>query len=153
MKKNLWDKLFGGDRDGCSTGTIESFELVTLRTSGMRFVTEREIMMIDGVAEVSEYGIRFSNGAEERVLERRAVCSEEQILKLLNDCRLLQWDGFDGPHPKGVLDGTMFCLNATVNGEKKIRAQGSENFPKHFRDFTDGLYRILTEQKTRDVSP
>ena len=67
----------------------------------------------------------------------------QQALQLLNDCRLLAWDGFYGPHPKHVLDGTMFRLTATVNGDQTIRANGSQNFPKHYRDFTDGLYALL----------
>ena len=37
----------------------------------------------------------------------------------------------------------MFSLNAVVNGGKIIRAEGSQNFPKHYRNFTDGLYEML----------
>ncbi len=122
---------------------IVSFEIVTLHTSGMRYTGETEIVMKDGKAEVSQYGIRYSQDEDRRVLEKRAVCGAEEILKLLNDCKLLSWDGFHGPHPKGVLDGTMFTLNATVNEGRRIYASGSENFPRHYRDFTDGLYNIL----------
>ena len=126
---------------------IVSFDIVTLRTSGMRYTGETEIVMKDGNAEVSQYEIRFSQGEDRRILEKRAVCDRKKVLKLLNDCKLLSWDGFNGPHPKGVLDGTMFRLNAVVNGDKKIYASGSENFPKHYRDFTGGLYEILNSEK------
>ena len=126
---------------------IESFATVTLRTSGMRGATEYEIMMKNGNAELSRYGVRYQDGAQLRVLEQRAECSEERMLRLLNDCQLLKWDGFDGPHPRGVLDGTIFRLDAVVNGGRSIRAQGSQSFPKHYRDFTDGLYAVLTAQK------
>ena len=126
---------------------IVSFEIVTLRTSGMRYTGETEIVMKDGKAEVSQYGIRFTQNEDRRVLEKRAVCDEQKALKLFNDCRLLSWNEFDGPHPKGVSDGTMFSLNALVNGDKRIRASGSENFPKHYRDFTNGLYAILNDTK------
>lgn len=125
---------------------ITTFERITLRLSGMRGVTEYEIVGKDGRAEVSQYGIRFSRGEDSRVLERRALCDENTVLTLLNDCRLLSWDGFDGPHPKGVLDGTMFTLQAVVNGDQKISAQGSENFPRHYREFRDGLHQILEQQ-------
>ncbi len=39
---------------------IVSFEIVTLRTSGMRYTGETEIVMKDGKAEVSQYGIRYT---------------------------------------------------------------------------------------------
>lgn len=132
---------------------IVSMQALTLRTSGMRGASEYEIVMKSGNAEVSRYGIRYSNGTDERVLEQRAECGEERMLKLLNDCRLLSWDGFDGPHPKGVLDGTMFRLSASVNGGRRILAQGSQNFPKHYRELTDGLYEILTEQQDSRSEP
>ncbi|MBQ7542126.1 MAG: hypothetical protein IJT44_07545 [Clostridia bacterium] len=124
---------------------IVSFEIVTLHTSGMRYTGETEIVMKDGKAEVSQYGIRYSQNKDRRVLEKRAVCDEPKVLKLLNDCKLLSWDGFNGPHPKHVLDGTMFTLNAIVNGNQKIHASGSQSFPKHYRDFTDGLYNIFQD--------
>lgn len=128
-------------------GKIGSFEIVTLHTSGMRFMTEYEIVRKDGKAEVSRYGIRFVEGEDKRVLEARAICDEETVLKLLNGCQLLSWDGFHGNHPRGVLDGTMFTLKATVNGENRIYATGSENFPRHYREFTDGLYEILNRDR------
>lgn len=125
--------------------TVTSLEIITLRESGMRYSAEYEILMKDGKAEVSQYDIRYSHGEDQRLLTRRAVCEEETILDLLNECNFISWDGFNGPHPKGVLDGIMFRLNATVNEGKNIHANGSQNFPKHYRDFTDGLYNILKD--------
>ncbi len=124
-------------------GTISSFEIVTLRETGMRGANEREIVMKDGMAEVSAYGMRYENDRDERVLISRAVCSECDILQVLNDCKILSWNGFNGPHPKGVLDGIMFRFDGVVNGGTKIHASGSQNFPKHYREFTDALYNIL----------
>ena len=125
-------------------GKIESFETVTLHLSGMRFTTEYEIVMQDKDAEITEYGIRYEKEkGDVRVPQRKAVCSAETVLKLFNDCELLAWDGFHGAHPKDVKDGTMFSLKATVNGGKNIRAEGSENFPEHFREFWHGLDAIL----------
>ena len=125
-------------------GKIESFETVTLHLSGMRFTTEYEIVMQDKDAEITEYGIRYEKEkGDVRVPQRKAVCSAETVLKLFNDCELLAWDGFHGAHPKDVKDGIMFSLKATVNGGKNIRAEGSENFPEHFREFWHGLDAIL----------
>lgn len=129
---------------------IVSFETVTLRTSGMRGISEYEIVGKGGAAEVTQYGIRFRENAETRVPRRRAVCGEETVLKLLNDCKILSWDGFDGPHPRGVLDGIMFRFTASVNGGKTVSARGSQNFPRHYRDFTDGLYELLKDAKEED---
>ena len=125
-------------------GTIDSFETVTLHLSGMRFTTEYEIVMNGKDAEITEYGIRYEKEkGDVRVPQRKAVCSAETVLKLFNDCELLAWDGFFGAHPKDVKDGIMFLLKATVNGGKNIRAEGSENFPEHFREFWHGLDAIL----------
>ncbi|MBR1591214.1 MAG: hypothetical protein IJ657_09115 [Acidaminococcaceae bacterium] len=125
---------------------IASFEIVTLRLSGMRFTTEYEIVMKDKDAQIVEYEIRY--GKEEgRVPRRQTVCSVDKVLKLLNDCELVAWDGFYGAHPKNVRDGIMFTLKATVNGDRKIKAEGSENFPRHFREFRDGLHAILTQKE------
>ncbi|MGI6265068.1 MAG: hypothetical protein ACOYJY_06355 [Acutalibacteraceae bacterium] len=125
------------------SGKIESFESVMLSISAMRYMIEYEIVMKGTGAEISMYGIGFPGGERTRRLQKRTVCDTQTALKLLNDCALLSWNGFNGPHPKGVKDGTMFTLKATVNGGKKIYAAGSQNFPKHYRDFTDGLHALL----------
>lgn len=134
----------------CGTGKasqkIESFEIVTLRLSGMRFTTEYEIVMKSKKAEVTEYEIRYEKNGDKRVPESKTVCSPDRVLKLLNYCELLTWDGFVGNHPKDVRDGIMFSLKATVNGSRKIYAHGSENFPEHFREFRDGLEAILSQK-------
>ena len=136
--------IFGSIFENKPGGRIVSFDVVTLRESGMRYVVEYEIVMKEDKAEVSQYGIRFSKGEDQRILEKRAVCDAEAIIKLLNDCALLSWDGFNGPHPKNVRDGIMFNLKATVNEGKKIYAAGSENFPRHYRELRDGIYSILS---------
>ena len=130
-----------------SSETIRSFEVVTLRLRGMRFTNEYEIVMKDGNAEVVEYEIRYRK-EEGRVREpmSKAVCSADRVLTLLNNCELISWDGFHGAHPKDVRDGIMFSLKATVNGGRNIRAEGSENFPNHFRELWNGLNAILRSQ-------
>ena len=130
-----------------SRDTVVSFELVKLRTSGMRFTAEYEIVMKSGAAEVSQYQIRYTQSKDERILDKRASVSEETVLKLLNDCRILSWDGFSGAHPRGVRDGTMFGFEAIVNGGRVIKASGSENFPKCYREFMNGINQILNSEK------
>lgn len=129
-----------------SAGKIASFEIVTLRLSGMRLTVEYEIVMNDGDAQLVEYEIRYGE-KDERVPRRKAQCSAERMLKLLNSCELISWDGFAGKHPAGVLDGTAFNLKACVNGGRKISAGGSENFPKHFRELRNGLDAILRQRE------
>ena len=124
-------------------GKIKSFETVTLHTSGMRHMTDYEIVMNGGEAEVSQYAVGYRNGEKVRQLQKRAVCSAERALKLMNKCRLLSWDGFNGKRPKGIKDGTNFIFKATVNGGKEICATGSQRFPPYYRGFKDGLYEIL----------
>ena len=133
---------------GKSSEKIESFEIVTLRLSGIRFTVEYEIVMKGKEAEITEYEIRYGKDKDKdkRVPVRKTVCSADKVLKLLNDCELANWDGFVGNHPKNVKDGIMFSLNATVNGSRKISAHGSENFPKHFRELRDGLNNLLKQK-------
>jgi hypothetical protein len=122
----------------------ESFEIITVRLSGMRFTDDYEIILRGDEAEVSKYGIRYTQAGNERVPERRAFVGKNEILKLINECGLLSWDGFSGAHPFGVKDGVMFSLKAVVNG-KSIRASGSENFPKHYREFMNAIYEMLRQ--------
>ena len=137
--------MFGKNKNrlGHTQSKIETFSIVTLRESGMRGSTEYEIALNDDKAEISFYRIKYTQGMDCRELERRIVCIKDTIIKLLNDCDILSWNGFVGNHPKGVLDGTMFTFNAAVDQDKKIYARGSENFPKHYREFVNGLYDMI----------
>ena len=125
---------------------IISFVKITLDESGMRFRHEYEIVFSDGQAEVKYYTFSYSDGEEQRIPEKSAECGADEVLALLNDCRVFGWDGFVGKHPRGVLDGIMFTFNATVNGGETIYAHGSQNFPKKYREFRDGLYEMLNRQ-------
>ena len=107
---------------------------------------EYEILPSEGGYTLSRYEMVYGEGTAKRRLTDSAACSSEEVLALLNDCQVMKWDGFDGPHPKGVLDGTMFRFDARVNDGKSIQAQGSQNFPKHFHDFEQGLYTLLSEK-------
>jgi len=130
---------------------ISSFSFITLRVSGMRFTYEDEILMKDDMAELTRYRIVFGQGKDNKEVELKMLCDKERIIKLLNDCRILSWNGFSGKHPKNVSDGIMFNLHAIIN-DKKISASGSENFPKHYREFTNGLNEILRENDDRKMN-
>lgn len=125
------------------TEPVTSLESLTLHLSGMRVTEEYEILPSEGGYTLSRYEMVYGEGTAKRRLTDSAACSSEEVLALLNDCQVMKWDGFDGPHPKGVLDGTMFRFDACVNDGKSIQAQGSQNFPKHFHDFEQGLYALL----------
>ena len=90
---------------------ILSIERVTLRESGMRYICDYEIVMKDGKAEISEYGIRFENGEDRRILRRRTEVAESEALALLNKCRLLSWNGFNGRTRTGCW--TASCSDST----------------------------------------
>ena len=132
--------------------TIISYESIYMRISGMRLTQEYEILHKDSGSEISDYWMRCaSSGGMERELQRRAFCSDSQMLELLNQCDILKWDGFHGKHPHGVLDGEMFSLHAVVNDGENIRAEGSANFPKNFREFRRTIDHWLSEAKNEAI--
>ena len=126
-----------------SSKNISSFEKITFGMTGMRGSIVYEIIPDNDTAVITQNEIRYSNSVKELVPVSRVSCSTEKALKLLNECNLLCWNGFHGAHPRGVKDGTMFFLEASVNGGITIKASGSQNFPKHYRDFRDGLNVLL----------
>jgi hypothetical protein len=124
---------------------IYSIGKILLRLSGMRVTEEYEIVCNNDRAELSLYVFYYTNGEEKRRLEKRAETDIDLIINLLNECKVIKWDGFFGKNPPGLLDGTMFRFEAEVNDGMKIYAHGSNNFPKHYRDLTKALYEILNK--------
>ena len=131
--------MFGKKKTEVKT---ESFETLTLTISGMRVTEEYEIINKGDRAEFSHYVHYCASEGMERRLEKRAERPVAEAIELLNACGVCGWDGFCGKHPRGVLDGEMFRLEAVINGGR-IYASGSQNFPKGFREFRGGLYDIL----------
>lgn len=117
-------------------GEITQFESLTLHISGMRGSEEYEIIADGGTAQIAHYQIRYGGEGENRELLQSAECDTQEVIDILNECKAGKWNGFHGAHPKGVLDGTMFNLTASVNGGKKLKASGSQNFPKNYGTFT-----------------
>ena len=126
---------------------ITSFSEIKLRISGMRITEVYEILCRGDEAELSQYWLSYENHEDHYNLQKRATVPADDIINVLNQCGVLRWDGFYGKNPPHVLDGTMFCFTATVNGGQKISADGSNNYPKHYRDFIDALHRMLNEKE------
>lgn len=119
-----------------------SFETITLKISGMRGSEEYEIVCKGDVSELTHYLYFYRDGKETREPQNSVTLDNSQVLTLLNGCNVIGWNGFSGANPRGVLDGRMIQFNAAING-RKIYASGSNNFPKHYREFRDGLYDFL----------
>ena len=124
---------------------ITSFSEIKLRLSGMRITEVYEILCLGDEAEISLYWLSYENHKDNYHLRQRATVPADDMIDLMNRCGVLKWDGFSGKNPPHVRDGTMFTFTAMVNDGRRIYADGSNNFPKHYRDFTDALYRMLEE--------
>lgn len=137
--------MFGAKKD-----QIKTFERITLRLSGMRGPWEQEIVREEEKALIAEYMLQFHEGQDERVLQRSRETDVQEVLKVLNSCNITGWNGFYGERPHGLLDGMSFRFEAVVNDGQRITASGTENFPSHYREFTDALYDWLKEKKDVD---
>ena len=135
---------------GCNEKALEivtSVETMTLTLRGMR---GSYVYKFEGEADTPElrrYREIYRDGEDELVLEASAPCGVATMIELMNACNILRWDGFHGKHPKNVKDGIMFRFEATVNGGQTVKADGSENFPKGYRDFVRALDAMLAEQE------
>ncbi len=122
---------------------VTDIEYLKLRLNTMRLTEEYELKVNGNVTEISYYTMTFSSGSGEMVLRKRTTCDTQELIDILNSVDFVSWNGFSGKHPVGVLDGTMFNLTATLNTGQKLRADGSQNFPKHFHDFEKWLREML----------
>ena len=144
-------KYFGksnGPAENVEGGTmrgkkVEKLESLLLRMSGMRGSQEYELNCRGEETELALYQIMYGNAEDRRKLLEKVSIKTDSVVETLNTYGLCDWDGFHGKHPKGVLDGMMFHLEAYVNGGQKVRAEGSANFPKNFRDFERWLGEML----------
>ncbi len=99
----------------------------------------------DGKTKLCRY--RITDTAEK--LEQSAICDTQELIELMNTCKVSQWDGFFN-EKEGVPDGTVFTFNASIaneneNGWKYIGAGGCEEFPDGYFEFVAGLNSILEE--------
>ena len=126
---------------------IKTVENALLCLTGMRFRSEYVITRDGDETALEQYDVLYRNGADERVRQAGIRMPSSEIAALFNRCGLSAWDGFDGPHPKDVLDGVMFRFSATVDGTRSIRAGGSENFPDGFHPFLRELDALLASSR------
>ena len=122
---------------------IISFSEIKLRLSGMRLTEVYEILCRGDEAQLSQYWLSYENHEDNYHLQKRAAVPAGDVIDVLNQCGVIRWDGFSGKNPPGVRDGTMFEFTATVNGDRKLRADGSNNYPRHYHDFVGSIRRIL----------
>ena len=120
---------------------ISSFEKINLFITGMRFSREYEIINKGEKTEIVLYFRKYSNGEEKRIPDKKA--ETESFVAFLNSIDFVSWNGFNGKHPKNVLDGEMFRMEAKISSENVINAEGSENFPKGYKDFVKELDLLL----------
>ncbi|MBQ7740507.1 MAG: hypothetical protein IJT65_04670 [Eubacterium sp.] len=118
---------------------ITDFESINLRLSGMRITEEYEIINKGDKCEIAYYHIVYGKEGDRRELQKSAVCDTSEVIDILNKCSAIKWNGFHGKHPRGVSDGRMFTLKASVNDREKLYADGSENFPRNFNTFEKWL--------------
>ena len=125
---------------------ITSFGEIRLRLSGMRVTEVYETLCQGEEAQISHYWLRYEDHEDKYDLQRSVTVPADEMIAVLDRCGVIGWDGFRGKNPPGLLDGTMFDFTATVNG-RRIHADGSNNFPRHYRDLTDALYAMLNAQE------
>ena len=126
---------------------ITSVQDFTLKISNMRTTYLYKIRHNDNAQKLERYQEFFVNGEVRFDLEKSSYCTNDEIIELMNNCKVMKWDGFHGKHPKNVSDGTMFSFTATVNDGQIIRADGSQNFPKGYCEFVRALDEMLSDSK------
>ena len=134
---------------GCSVGfskTVTSVESVTLSLNWFGGASDYEITNRDGEVEIKYFNDEYyEDEGFVSEIKQTATCDEEKFIELMNNSKVMKWDGFHGEHPMGVMDGTSFSFTAVVNDGHKIYADGSQNFPDGYNEFFVGLHTILDE--------
>ena len=121
---------------------------MTLTLRGMRGGYVYKFEGEGSYTELRRYREIYRDGEDLLELEKSVPCSAQTMIKLMNTCSILRWDGFHGEHPKNVQDGIMFRFDATVNGGETVSADGSANFPKGYHEFVCALDAMLAESET-----
>ena len=140
--------LFGCSRAADQTvspETIASVEMMTLTLRGMRGGTVYTFEMETDPPKLCRYREKYSGTEDTLELEKSITFPYEEMIGLMNACKVFKWDGFHGKHPKNVSDGIMFCFEAEINGGQTIRADGSANFPKGYYEFVRTLDEMLAK--------
>ena len=128
-----------------SSKTIASVEMMTLTLRGMRGGTVYKFETQSAPPKLCRYREKYSGTEDFLELEKSITLPHEEMIGLMNACKVFKWDGFHGKHPKNVSDGIMFCFEAEINGGQTIRADGSANFPKGYHEFVRTLDEMLAK--------
>ena len=132
----------------CTEKTITSVESLRLSTSSYHSGgTVYEIAEKDGEIELCRYRVVYSGSDEKLELEQSAICDTQELIELMNTCKVAKWNRFD-KNNSTAMDGTSFTLTATVNNGEKIRAEGYAEFPNNYGKFVSGLEKFLKENGT-----
>lgn len=70
----------------------------------------------------------------------------EEICQWLSEYKVKRWDGFHGANPIGLRDGTMMTFEAVMSDGERIYAHGSNNFPRHYKDFENKLVELFSRE-------
>ena len=135
--------LFGCGRK--PAGTVTSAESMTLTVRGMRGSVVYQWTGEGESSGLARYRETYSGKETILHLEQQVPCDTGEMIGLMNSCGVLGWDGFHGKHPKRVQDGDVFVFEAAVNRGRTVRAEGSANYPKGYRDFVRALNQLLSE--------
>lgn len=128
---------------------FESFVISEQGTSAIHDVFEAE-RTADGV-RLSHFDATYSWSYEtddyEESRENETVLDGGEALYmylagLVRSCGVSGWDGFRGTNTH-VLDGKMFSFKAKLSDGTSVSASGSNAFPKHYREFFNGLYAVM----------
>lgn len=100
----------------------------------------------DGKTELCRY--RITDTSEKT--EQSAICDTQELIELINNCKVAQWDGFF-KEKEDTSDSTVFTFNASIANEnefgwKYIGAGGCDEFPDGYAEFVAGLENILKEK-------
>ena len=130
-----------------SNEQITDFTKIELTMNGMRGSEIYELICEGESARFTLYELRYDKDGDRRVPLGSAKIVTDDVINLLNECKVIKWDKFCGANPRGVRDGWQFIFTAEVNGGRRLYASGSNNFPKHFRDFTNALIGMIRDQE------
>ena len=100
----------------------------------LTYLTEREYYDLKSKSHKADRHIINS------VSGKKIKAALEQLIK---ECDILKWDGFDGPNPPDVLDGSSMNFKAKHSDGRTVTAYGSNNFPANYNTFANGLNKIL----------
>ena len=118
---------------------LDDFVQFSLRISGMRASVEYIIEKHEDSCLLSYYSHLYNGNERIRKLEEETSLTQEEVQEAFSRFSISKWDGFHGKHPRAVKDGEQFELVITNDGEKAIRADGSANFPRGYRELRQWL--------------